>query len=140
MPKLLQDQTALVTGASSGIGFAVAEALAAAGAAVVVNYVSHGADAERLAGRIRETGGRAVATKADVSDEPQVERLFRDAVAQFGTLDILVANAGLQRDAAFADMTLADWRKVIDVNLTGQFLCCREAVREFKRRSARSSA
>jgi glucose 1-dehydrogenase len=137
MPKLLQDQTALVTGASSGIGFAVAEALAAAGAAVVVNYVSHGADAERLAGRIRETGGRAVATKADVSDEPQVERLFRDAVAQFGTLDILVANAGLQRDAAFADMSLADWRKVIDVNLTGQFLCCREAVREFKRRGAR---
>jgi glucose 1-dehydrogenase len=137
MPKLLQDQTALVTGASSGIGFAVAEALAEAGAAVIVNYVSHGEDAERLAAGIREAGGRALAAKADVSDEGEVQRLFRDAIAQFGTIDVLVANAGLQRDAAFAEMTLADWRKVIDVNLTGQFLCCREAVREFRRRGPR---
>jgi glucose 1-dehydrogenase len=137
MPKLLQDQTALVTGASSGIGFAVAEALAEAGAAVIVNYVSHGEDAERLAAGIRDAGGRALAAKADVSDEGEVQRLFREAIAQFGTIDILVANAGLQRDAAFAEMTLADWRKVIDVNLTGQFLCCREAVREFRRRGPR---
>src|SRR3954469_6759067 len=137
MPKLLQDQAALVTGASSGIGFAVAEALAEAGAAVIVNYVSHAEDAERLAAGIREAGGRALAAKADVSDEGEVQRLFRDAIAQFGTIDVVGPNAGLQRDAAFAEMTLADWRKVIDVNLPGQFLCCREAVREFRRRGPR---
>lgn len=127
----LQGQSALVTGASSGIGLAVARALADAGAAVAVNYAAQREPAEALAMEIAAAGGRAVAVKADVSDESAVEKMFEAAVAALGRLDILVANAGLQRDAAFKDMSLADWQRVIDVNLTGQFLCCRAAVRQF---------
>jgi glucose 1-dehydrogenase len=127
----LEGQAALVTGASSGIGLAVARALADAGASVAVNYAAQREPAEALAKEIAEAGGRAFAVRADVSDEAAVEAMFRETVAHFGRLDILVANAGLQRDAAFRDMSLAGWQRVIDVNLTGQFLCCRAAVRQF---------
>lgn len=127
----LEGQAALVTGASSGIGLAVARALAEAGASVAVNYAAQRKPAEALAREIAEAGGRAFAVRADVSDEAAVEAMFRETAAHFGRLDILVANAGLQRDAAFKDMSLADWQRVIEVNLTGQFLCCRAAVRQF---------
>jgi glucose 1-dehydrogenase len=137
MPSL-QNQTAIVTGASSGIGWAVAEAMAAAGANVVVNFNRDEASAQQVVGEIERAGGRAIAARADVSQEDQVLAMFRQAVDTFGTVDILVNNAGMQKDAALHDMTLADWQKVIDVNLTGQFLCAREAVREFRRRGPRS--
>jgi glucose 1-dehydrogenase len=130
----LDGQRAVVTGANSGIGEAIARGLAEAGATVVVNYVAGDDRAAGVVEEIRATGGRAAAIKADVSNEGDVREMFRRAIAEFGTIDILVNNAGLQQDAAFHEMTLAQWRKVIDVNLTGQFLCAREAVREFLRR------
>jgi glucose 1-dehydrogenase len=130
-------QVALVTGASSGIGEGVARHLAAAGAAVVVNYSRKADAAEAIAEEIRAGDGQALAVGADVSREADVQSLFRKAVETFGTVDILVNNAGLQRDARFADMTIDDWNLVLNVNLTGQFLCAREAVREFLRRGIR---
>ena len=133
----LAGQKALVTGANSGIGRAVAIALAEAGAAVVVNYVAGENEAHEVTDLIAAMGGRAMALRADVSDEAQVAEMFEEACATLGTLDIVVANAGLQRDAAFHEMTLTQWKTVIDVNLTGQFLCAREAVREFLRRGPR---
>lgn len=130
----LDGQRAIVTGANSGIGEAIAKGLAEAGAAVVVNYVADDENAQRVVDEICATGGRAFAIKADVSSEEQVQAMFQQAVAELGSLDIVVNNAGLQQDAPFHEMTLAQWRKVIDVNLTGQFLCARAAVREFLRR------
>lgn len=132
--KMLQGQKALVTGANSGIGRAVAVALGEAGADVVVNYVTGDAAAAAVVEEIRHAGVRAFAHKADVSSESQVVDMFRRMIGQLGTVDILINNAGLQRDAAFHDMTLQQWNAVLDVNLTGQFLCAREAVREFLRR------
>jgi glucose 1-dehydrogenase len=132
--RILAGQKALVTGASSGIGEAVANALGQAGADVVVNYVTGEDRAEATAAKIRESGVRALTHHADVSDEDQVREMFRRAVAELGTIDILVNNAGLQRDTAFHEMTLAQWNTVLAVNLTGQFLCAREAVCEFLRR------
>ena len=131
---VLLGQRALVTGASSGIGRAIALALGAAGADVVVNYASQAGPAEAVAAELRELGRQAVAVRADVGREADVLALFDAARAHLGGLDILVANAGLQQDAPFHAMSLAQWQRVIDVNLTGQFLCCREAVREFRRR------
>ncbi len=131
---VLKGQTALVTGANSGIGEGVAIALAEAGADVVVNYVVGDDSAQAVVERIRKIGRRAFAFKADVADEAQVQAMFQEMYKQFGTIHILVNNAGLQRDAKFDEMTLEQWNKVIGVNLTGQFLCAREAVREFKRR------
>jgi glucose 1-dehydrogenase len=132
--KLLSGQKALVTGANSGIGKGVAIALGQAGADVVVNYVDDDAAAEAVVDEIRKAGSKAYPHKADVSSEDQVAAMFARMKQEFGTTDILVANAGLQRDSAFHEMTLAQWSKVLDVNLTGQFLCAREAVREFLRR------
>lgn len=128
----LAHHVAVVTGASSGIGLAVAEGLATAGAAVAVNYHSDAGAAEELVARIRAAGGRAVAVGANVSEEEDVVRLFDEAASAFGRVDVLVANSGVQKDAAIADMSLADWNTVIEVNLTGQFLCAREAVRRFR--------
>src|SRR5438552_19139090 len=113
-------QKALVTGANSGIGKAVAIALAEAGAAVAVNYVVGHDDAHAVTDQIAAAGGQAIALRADVSREDQVDAMFEEACAAFDTLDIVVANAGLQRDAPFAEMTLAQWNTVIGVNLTGQ--------------------
>lgn len=129
--RLLEGKRALVTGASSGIGAAVARALGGAGASVIVNYRSGPEDAESIATEIRSAGVTALAIHADISDAAQCEQLFAQAAKALGGLDILVANAGIQRDAPFADMTLDDWRQVIDVNLTGQFLCAQQAVRLF---------
>jgi glucose 1-dehydrogenase len=137
MPKILQGQKALVTGASSGIGRAVALALGEAGADVVVNYVGGVDGAVAAVEEIVSKGGRAYAHQADVSDEGQVVDMFGKMLKEFGTIDILVNNAGLQKDAPLEEMTLAQWNKVIGVNLTGQFLCTREAVREFKKRGVR---
>jgi glucose 1-dehydrogenase len=132
-PDTLRGQRALVTGANSGIGAAVARALAQAGARVVINYVVNPEAAEHLVDEIRTEGGEAMALAADVSDEGQVQRMFRDMIDAWGGIDILVANAGIQRDAPFHEMTLEQWNKVLEVNLTGQFLCAREAVRAFLR-------
>jgi glucose 1-dehydrogenase len=130
----LKNQKALVTGASSGIGEACAIALGAAGAAVVVNYLSDAAQANRVVEAIRRVGSDAVAIQADVSNEEQVKAMFGQMIRDCGTIDILINNAGLQQDAPFHEMTLNQWNTVIGVNLTGQFLCAREAVREFLRR------
>ncbi|MEZ0540403.1 SDR family oxidoreductase [Fibrella arboris] len=135
--KKLSGQTALVTGANSGIGAGVAKSLGKAGANVIVNYVSRPDDAEAIVTELKSYGVDALALQADVSNEEQVQAMFKQAVAHFGTIDILVNNAGLQRDAKFDEMTLAQWQLVIDVNLTGQFLCAREAIREFLRRGPR---
>jgi glucose 1-dehydrogenase len=135
--KWLAGQTALVTGASSGIGKEIALALGAYGANIVVNFVSDEAKALEIADTIKSSGGEAIAHKADVSSEHQVESMFAQLLRRFGTIDILINNAGLQQDAAIEDLTLAQWNKVIGVNLTGQFLCSRAAIREFKRRGVR---
>ncbi|MGA7119405.1 MAG: glucose 1-dehydrogenase [Polyangiaceae bacterium] len=132
--KPLLGQRAIVTGASSGIGAAIAKALAGAGATVVINW-SRGEDAaRRVLGEVERNGGHGLTIGGDVSREEDVQRLFRTAIAELGSVDILVNNAGMQRDAPLAEMTLADWNAVLGVNLTGQFLCSREAVREFRRR------
>ncbi|MGH8301411.1 MAG: SDR family oxidoreductase [Steroidobacteraceae bacterium] len=131
---MLRGQKALVTGANSGIGRATAIALGQAGADVVVNYVVGEDRAEAVVEEIRRAGVRAYAHCADVSSEEQVTEMFRRMVAELGTIDILINNAGRQKDARFVDMSLADWNAVIGVNLTGQFLCAREAIREFLRR------
>jgi len=128
----LNGQVALVTGGSSGIGAAVAEALGKAGAAVAINYHSHAEPAEELARRIQDAGGRAIAVAGDVGDEDAVKTLFERTLEAFGRLDILVANSGLQKDAAVADMSLKDWNTVINTNLTGQFLCAQAAIRQFR--------
>jgi len=134
VPRSLTGQKAIVTGANSGIGRGVALALGEAGADVVVNYVVDDDAAQAVVEQLQGFGVKAMKIKADVSDEDQVVAMFQQMIEAFGTVDILVANAGLQRDSAFKDMTLAQWNKVIGVNLTGQFLCAREAVREFSRR------
>jgi len=130
----LHGQRALVTGGSSGIGAAVCRALAAAGARVVINYLANRDEADQLANEITADGGEVMVVQGDVSREEDVQRMFKEMIHAWGSIEILVANAGIQRDAAFADMTLAQWNKVMAVNLTGQFLCAREAVREFSRR------
>ncbi len=133
----LRGQTALVTGASSGIGAGVARALAAAGAAVAVNYVSGPEMAEAVVDDIEHAGGSALAVRGDVSQEDQVRAMFRTVLEAWDGLDILVSNAGIQKDAAITEMTLTQWNAVIGVNLTGTFLCAREAARAMIRRGIR---
>ncbi len=132
--KRLQDRITLVTGSSSGIGAAVAQLMAAEGAKVIVNYARSSKKAETVVNEIISNGGDAIAIQADVSQENQVKSMFQQIFDRYGTIDILVNNAGLQKDANLVDMTLEQWNKVIDVNLTGQFLCSREAAKEFIRR------
>jgi glucose 1-dehydrogenase len=134
---LLAGQKALVTGANSGIGQAVAVGMARAGADVIINYVTNDAAAQEVVRLIEAEGVRGMAIEADVSKEVEVVDMFKKALDAFGTLDILVPNAGLQRDSALVDMTLSEWNTVININLTGQFLCIREAVKEFLRRGVR---
>jgi glucose 1-dehydrogenase len=135
--KILKGQKALVTGANSGIGKAIAIALGEAGADVVVNYRVGDDAALDAVERAGHCGSKCYAHKADVSSEAEVKEMFAKMLKEFGTIDILINNAGLQRDAKFEDMTLDQWNTVIGVNLTGQFLCSREAVKEFKRRGVR---
>lgn len=131
----LAGQVAIVTGATSGLGWASARALGKAGAVVIVNHRPDSEhDALEVVRQIQGDGGRAMEVAADVSEEEHVRAMFSQVVRQFGTVHILVNNAGIQNGAPLREMTLAQWQKVIDVNLTGQFLCAREAVREFDRR------
>jgi glucose 1-dehydrogenase len=116
----------------------VARALGAAGAAVTVNYIGKSEAAERVAEKILSNGGDATAVRADVSKEDDVQAMFRHLQAAWGGIDILVNNAGLQQDAPFHEMTLAQWHTVLEVNLTGMFLCAREAARDMIRRGVRS--
>jgi glucose 1-dehydrogenase len=136
MKNRLESQIAIITGASSGIGAGVAREMAKEGATVVVNYPLESARdmAQGVVNEIVANGGRAVVYQCDVSKEDQVKRMFGDTIANFGTVDILVNNAGLQKDAPFTEMTLEQWNFVLGVNLTGQFLCAKEAIREFLRR------
>jgi glucose 1-dehydrogenase len=135
--KILKGQKALVTGANSGIGKAVALAIGAAGADVVVNYVSHPEEAQKVCDEIKKSGSAAIAIQGDVSKEADVLAMYKQMLKEFGTIDILVSNAGVQRDAPLEQMTLEQWNTVIGINLTGQFLCAREAVKEFKRRGVK---
>lgn len=130
----LAGQTAVVTGSSSGIGKAIARAMAEDGANIVINYSSSQEPATLLAEEIKASGGKAITVQADVSKESDVKELFTKTYNAFGTIDILVNNAGIQQDAQLIDMTLQQWQQVIDINLTGQFLCAREAAREFIKR------
>jgi glucose 1-dehydrogenase len=128
---MLKGQVALITGSSSGIGKGIALAMAAAGAKVVVNYHSDQEEGEAVVKEIEEAGGKAIAVGADVSKEDEVKRILRKTTEHFGRLDILVNNAGIQEDKPLVEMSLEDWNKVIDLNLTGQFLCTREAAKIF---------
>lgn len=132
----LKGQIAIITGSSSGIGAGCAVELAKAGATVVINYpVAQVAEmAQKVVDEIINFGGKATAYRCDVSKEDEVIKMFEEVILQFGTVDILINNAGLQRDSKFIDMTLEQWNFVIGVNLTGQFLCAREAIKEFLRR------
>ena len=133
----LKGQKALVTGANSGIGEGVARALGAAGADVVVNYLSQPDAAQRVAEEIARGGVQSLAIRADVSKETEVDEMIGHMMAAWGGIDILVNNAGLQRDAAFTEMTLDQWNAVIGVNLTGMFLCARAATRMMVKQGVR---
>jgi glucose 1-dehydrogenase len=134
---LLKGQTSLVTGGNSGIGRAIALALGQAGANVVINYVAKPEEAEAVAAEVRAAGAGAMTVLADVSDEAQVQAMFAAAVQQFGTVDILASNAGMEKNAPFHEMSVEQWDQVMNVNLRGAFLCAREAVREFMKRGVR---
>jgi glucose 1-dehydrogenase len=133
----LDGQVAVVTGGSSGLGRGIALLFGQAGAAVAVNYHGSQKGAEEVVRQIEAAGGRAMALRADVSQQADVDTMFARAVEQFGAVDILVANSGIQKDAAFTDLTLEQWRQVIDTNLTGQFLCAQAAVRQFRQQGDR---
>ena len=136
-PEILTGQRAIVTGANSGIGKGIAKELAKAGADVVVNYVVDPDSANDLVEDLKKEGIKSFAYKADVSNENDVVSMFEKTIQEFGTVDILINNAGLQKDSSIEKMTLDQWNKVINVNLTGQFLCAREAVKEFKKRGVK---
>ena len=121
----LKDKVAIVTGGSRGIGRATAIALAASGASVAVNYASSSGAADEVVAAIVAMGGKAIAIKADVSNEDEVEALVKATKTEFGRIDVLVNNAGITRDTLLLRMKLADWQAVIDLNLTGVFLCTR---------------
>jgi glucose 1-dehydrogenase len=128
----LDRQVALITGGDSGLGRGMALEFAAAGAAVVINYHSNQDRAAEVSRRIEQAGGQVLAVQGDMAVEADVEHLFEAAIGRLGAVDILVANSGIQQDAKIADMTLDQWRAVIDLNLTGQFLCARAAIRRFR--------
>ncbi len=132
--RLLAGQRALVTGAHSGIGAAVARALAESGASVVVNHPRCPQEAEHVVEQIKARGGEALAIEADVSQEDQVRAMFHRMFETYGGIDILVNNAGIHKDAPLTALSLTEWECVLKLNLTGQFLCAREAAREFIRR------
>lgn len=127
----LAGQAALVTGGDSGIGAECSRVLAAAGARVAINYRKDCEAADALCEQIHQDGGRAISVGADVSVEGEVEAMLERCACELGRIDILVANAGIQLDAPVTDMTLEQWQRVLDVNLTGQFLCARGAIRRF---------
>lgn len=130
----LEGQVAIITGASSGIGAGVATAFARSGARVVINYSSSEEKAKNVLEEVSALKGEGFVFKADVSKEAEVKAMFTETINRWGTVDILVNNAGLQKDSPFHEMSLEEWNKVLAINLTGQFLCAREAVKEFMRR------
>ena len=134
----LRDQVAVVTGASRGIGRAVALALAAEGAKVVVNYASSSAAADAVVDEITKMGSQAIAIQANVADSQQVDALFNAVMDKWGRIDVLVNNAGIARDTLLLRMKLEDWQAVIDLNLSGVFLCTKAASKiMLKQRSGR---
>lgn len=133
IPPFLKGQTALVTGGSSGIGKGICIAMAQAGARVVINYHSDEKEANETKKAAEAAGVEAIVVKADVGKEAEVKKMFNTAIEAFGSLDILVNNAGIQKDAPLNEMSLDDWQQVMDTNLTGSFLCAREAARLFKK-------
>lgn len=136
--RTLDGQTALVTGASRGIGRAVALALGEAGAEVVVNYASSPEAAETVVSAIEDTGGQAYALQANVSDEDAVDGLIKTVLERSGRIDVLVNNAGITRDGLLMRMKTDDWQAVINLNLSGVFLCTRAVTRPMlKQRSGR---
>ena len=131
--RVLEGQKAVVTGASKGLGAAIAIAFAQAGADVVINYYSDEAGARAVEEEVSRLGQKALVYKADVAVEEEVEAMFAAMQDAFGRVDIVVPNSGMQLNAPVDEMTLHQWQRVIDVNLTGQFLCARAAIRAFKR-------
>lgn len=131
--KPLAGQRALITGATSGIGHAIACAFADAGASVAINYHSNQEEAERMVSEIGERGGKAICVQADISKPDSCDKLFRTVEEALGGVDVVVANAGVQSDSKFTEMSLDEWHKVLDLNLTGQFICAQEAVCCFRR-------
>lgn len=131
-----QKQTVLVTGASSGIGQGVAIAFGRQGANVVINYRSDEDGANETLKQVKDGGGNGIIVQADVGDEQAVRQMFEKALETYGRIHVLVNNAGLQKDNSFAAMTLDEWNQVINTNLTGQFLCAREAIRHFESQPA----
>ena len=127
----LKGQKALVTGGNKGIGKAIALAIAKEGADVFINYHSDSEGAQQTVAEIKALGRQAFAGQADVGKEEDVQQLFKEAIKQLGGLDILVNNAGINGQSPITEMTLDEWRSVIDTNLTSQFLCARAAVNQF---------
>jgi 3-oxoacyl-[acyl-carrier protein] reductase len=126
---LLANRVAIVTGASGGLGKAIATALSAQGAAVVVNYARNAASAQALVAAIKEQGGKALAVQADIATAGGAETLVKAGIEAFGKVDILVNNAGINRDTLLMRMKEDDWDAVLDTNLKGAFLCTKAVTR-----------
>jgi glucose 1-dehydrogenase len=126
----LQGKTAIVTGAGTGIGQAIAIAFAQEGAAVVVDYVGDASIAEKTLSKIGAMGGKSLGVAADISNFDQVNGLIQQTVSTFGKLDIFVNNAGIEKKLAFVDYPLDEWQKIMAVNLTGPFLCSQAAAKQ----------
>ncbi len=129
----LAGKVAIVTGAGSGIGYAIAQLFAQNGAAVAINYLGHGNDAQKLAQTIEAAGGRAAAVEADVSDAKAVEALVEQAVEAFGKLDVLVNNAGIEQSQPLLEIDEANWDRTLAVDLKGPFLCLQAAARRMQK-------
>jgi len=140
MPTNSINQTVLVTGASSGIGQGIAVAFGQSGANVIVNYHSDEDGAKDTLDMILKGGGQGLIYKANVGNEAEVKEMFKKAIAEYNSLDVLINNAGIQKDSSFANMTIEEWNNVINTNLTGHFLCAREAINHFQSKEQTTSA
>jgi len=137
----LRNQVAIITGASSGIGTGIAKSIASAGAKVIINHSSEKSknEVQKVLEEIKKNGGDGMVYQCDVSKEAEVVNMFAYVVSEYGTVDILINNAGIQKDAKFIDMTVEEWDTLMGINLRGQFLCSREAIKEFLRRGIDTS-
>jgi glucose 1-dehydrogenase len=125
----LQNKVAIVTGSATGIGRAIATAMSREGAAVTIDYVGSSGDTAQMVAQIEQAGGKAMAIAADISQPDQVENLIEQTIQQFGRLDIMVNNAGIEHKVPFLEVPLELWNKVITVNLTGPWLCAQAAAK-----------